>query len=1022
MSRRIVRLSAVLTCISLVFLLLSYVPVAPASPLTPQRSAAGKPLRIPVTKTPPTVDGSCADQVYSSAGLSESYADLLGKPGTVYLIHNGSALYVCIIAQPGTFGSRFASVYLDPQGDGSSYEYAQKDDYALRVAIAGGANTSFNGNTNPNGYQTNNVIGGFWNGASTIVPQQQESIEYRIELGRFGLGQCGKLFGLGAYHQWVRAVGDDYGWPSNTFFDQPRTWQLVQLDQPPCTPQASGEIAYVYRGNTADATSFYNLLTGRGYTVTLVPLGDVLATDFAAFDLTIIADDSGELDEWGNPALSVDQVNKIKQPNRPILGLGEGGYAFFGKLALYIGWPNGWHGAQKVVNRAPGAPTSYYASPNPISGDPVEIYSEPVNEVGIYLTGGVPSDTIPVGLEEPSTDHAALIFQGCRQLWGFSGNPNAMTATGRDLFINAVEYARTFQCAPQTPPPTQCQITKTANPPAGTPVAPGDLISYTLSYTNCTQQGAKLIDSVPVDTMFVPNSASDGLSPGADGALIWPIGANSSGTKTFKVYVDKTQCRNQRTVINRATLLLAGLPAVTSNTVTHPVNCPPITLPNDEPSYAESELQIHPYPLVTGRPSEISVKISNSSDVPQEVVVEFQTSPNRFGIGLDFSAFNTQTVTLPPRGNVIVRTTFTPVSSGHYCIQVKVQGRNQPPIYTQRNLDVTESLRAGVADALTFRVRNSTATTANIALVIDNTCPGWNVVVSPAVLTGMAPSEVRDAQLIVTPPDPVTLGTGCHIDVQGWAGETFLGGIRKLDVPPVHLPRDVDPPWLEPEISFNPDPPVVGVPGQICVELQNPLPASRAVTLDYAVADFGAGISFTTVASRNVTLPPNSIAKYCADWTPTASNNLHRCVLVTLRQASYQPLHSQRNIDIVRRLPTRLNTIDVPLRIGNPDLVPHQLRFDLTVFGIDPAWQPFLVDPLGDPPPDVLEAGQTLDLRLRFRLVNPGTALRAAAAPAEFRYGDESRVDVAVKLDDQPVGGFTVGVETGRELLPLTIK
>ena len=108
----------------------------------------------------------------------------------------------------------------------------------------------------------------------------------------------------------LQAVGDDYGWPSNQWFDQPHTWQLVYLLNGPCNPPPGegGKIAYVFRGNTADATSFYNLLVTNGYTVTLVPLGDVLTTDFSTFDLILVADDTGNLNDWGSAGLTDSQV------------------------------------------------------------------------------------------------------------------------------------------------------------------------------------------------------------------------------------------------------------------------------------------------------------------------------------------------------------------------------------------------------------------------------------------------------------------------------------------------------------------------------------------------------------------------------------------------------------------------------------------------------------------------------------------------------------------------------------------
>ena len=787
----------------------------------------------------------------------------------------------------------------------------------------------------------------------------------------------------------------------------------------------SGKIAYVFRADAAAADSFKALLEGRGYSVTLVPLAAVLATDFADFNLTIIADDTGDLGAWGSPADGAAQLARITAPNRPIIGLGEGGYAFFGRLALFIGWPNGWHGPESRVLRPSPAPgTSHYSAPNPIpleADGTAKLYAEPVNEVGVYLRPlPLPAGVVPVGLEPPSKDHSSLILEGCRQLWGFSGSPDKMTDAGRDLFVNTVEYGKLFQCAPPQQPDPKCALVKTASPPPGTTVTPGQTILYTLRYTNCKGIPAKLVDSVPADTIFVPGSASDGIAPGADGALIWPIGPGESGTKSFKVFVADTQCNNQRAVVNRARLLLGDGAALESNVVTHPVECPPITLPNDEPPYAEQEVQIHPYPLVVGRASEITVRLVNSSDEPQTVRVSFQTSPERFGIGIPFNTFDQDVVTIPANGSVVVRASFTPASSGHYCIQIKIEDASPRPryrpIYTQRNLDVTEDLRPGVPDTLPFKVGNPTAAPATINLVVVNTCPGWSATVSPATLPNVGPngSDIRSAALTVTPPNPVTLGSGCHIDVQGWIGDELIGGIRKLDVPPVHLPPDVSPPWMEPEISFVPSPPVAGRPNQICVELQNPLGVPKTVTVKYAVADFGAGIPFAPVGERTVTLPPNSIDKYCIDWTPAGSGTLHRCVLVTLEQPGYRPMHSQRNVDLRRIAAADLAQLDVPVAVGNPLGTPQPLEFDLRPFGLGAGLTPVIVDPLGDPPPDVLEPGQRLDLRLRLlRRVDLGGA-RQAGGPAT--YGDESRVEVAVLLGGEQIGGFTVVIEPPAQL------
>ncbi len=1000
-----------------------------SSPQSPTNSTISSPssqvagggiLLIPSSQTQPTLDGSCTE--YAGA-ISETFTDGSGT-GIVYLMYNGTNLYVCIAAQAGTNLERFASLYLDPNGNGSSYVFAQQDDFALHTSLTG-ARTSFRGSGVANGYLPDPSLNPLWD-AAVNTGTSGDGFEYLLQLKGLGFGNDCRLFGIATYHHWFAYTGNDYGWPSNQWFDQPRTWQLAKLDDPRCTDR-SGQIAYVFRGNTADASSFFNLLISNGYSVTLVPLSDILTTDFTLFDLILIADDSGSLDQWGSGGLTDAQVAQITEANKPIIGLGEGGYAFFGRIGLFIGWPQGWHGPDTDMAKSGGpADPSFF---NGVPADPVVTYAAPSNEVSIYLGGKtLPSDVIPIGLEDPPTDHSPLILQGCRLLWGNSGNPNGMTSDGTTVFLNGVSYMLNFQCP--TPPPQQCvTIVKEADPASGTTaVIPGQVINYTLTATLSSDprcdfvQNAVIVDYVPTGTTFIPGSASDGISPGADGSLVWntPLSfASPVVTKKFSVVVDNSAC-TAAVVSNSASIQIPGVDPYHSNLLTHKVDCPLIGLPHQQPDFAEEEITVDPYPLIVGHPSIVRVRISNFTASNQPVTVDFQTSPDHFGIGLSYNTFDSKTVTIPANGNVIVEGTLIPTASGHWCIQIVVTGPAlNEPLVTQTNLDVTENLVAGVPDTLTFMVGNPTPNIADVLLVVDNTCPGWSATITnPAggVLPGMAPNEVREAALEVIPPNPVVLGSGCHIDVQGWINNTLIGGIRKLDVPPVHLPRDYQPSWEEPEISFNPDPPVVGSPTQYCIQLQNPLAVAVSVNLDYAIADFGAGIGFTPVMSQAVTLPANSIDKYCITWTPSAGGTLHRCALVTLHQNGYQDETSQRNVNLVNIQPSELGQLDIPFFVGNPDLVTHTLTIDPVLFGIDPFWQ---VHILPDPPPD-LGPGETMMLHLGFMGVGiPGVT--APAAPVAV-YGDSPRVEVGILLDGVQVGGFTVELVSGVTFLPMIAR
>lgn len=200
----------------------------------------------------------------------------------------------------------------------------------------------------------------------------------------------------------------------------------------------SGNIAYVHTARTSETiiADYEGFLESEGFSVTPIVLEDVLATDFSRFDLTLIGDDTGYLGDWGN---APGQAAHIAAGSR-VLGIGEGGYAFFGELEMRIGWPYGWHTTADSVIGDPSL--GFYQTPTDLTallGAPLKLYEPARNEVGIHLPSPVAGVTA-LGAEPGSRVHHPLIAQGCHQLWGFDGYPQAMTETGRTLFINAVVF------------------------------------------------------------------------------------------------------------------------------------------------------------------------------------------------------------------------------------------------------------------------------------------------------------------------------------------------------------------------------------------------------------------------------------------------------------------------------------------------------------------------------------------------------------------------------------------------------
>jgi hypothetical protein len=208
-------------------------------------------------------------------------------------------------------------------------------------------------------------------------------------------------------------------------------------------PAPAATCAYIYNTDISKAQDFAAFLTNAGHTTTLVSISNVLITDFSVYDLIIIGSDTGHLGTWGTPA----SVSQVANSGRPIIGLGEGGYAFFGKLNLAIGYANGWHGADPGISVVdPSHQIFNFPIKIPIPSPPTfALYNSTIN-VGINVPSPIPDVTL-LGMEslDSSLSHYSLIQEETRYiLWGFTGGPSAMTPVGKDLFSNIVAYMTGF--------------------------------------------------------------------------------------------------------------------------------------------------------------------------------------------------------------------------------------------------------------------------------------------------------------------------------------------------------------------------------------------------------------------------------------------------------------------------------------------------------------------------------------------------------------------------------------------------
>ena len=194
-------------------------------------------------------------------------------------------------------------------------------------------------------------------------------------------------------------------------------------------------VAFIYSSDSEAAESFRSLLVGYGCSTTLIALDDVPATPLDSYDLVIVGDDTEDAAAWNDPQV----VPAIEGSGRSIIGMGEGGYDFFGMLELPIGRPNGMHGdGSSIYTVDPNS--SLFSTPYSIDipeDEIIQLYTEfglvllylwPVPETVTVLGGAVNQP----GYYPLAREHDRYLF------WGFTESPLKMTEDGKRLFINTV--------------------------------------------------------------------------------------------------------------------------------------------------------------------------------------------------------------------------------------------------------------------------------------------------------------------------------------------------------------------------------------------------------------------------------------------------------------------------------------------------------------------------------------------------------------------------------------------------------
>jgi hypothetical protein len=229
-------------------------------------------------------------------------------------------------------------------------------------------------------------------------------------------------------------------WIEESNFDNNRFATTLSIPIP--AGHCKNRVALIYGTNSSAVDPYKTGLRSKGLRVSAIPVSKLGAnSNFANYDLILIDTFSGNLANWDG---SADAISAIAQSGKPILGLGDGGYAFLGKLGSAIGHGNGAHGSNtsfRAIN--PSHPVLVGPFAVTISSGLVNVANPAIGTVEIYLPK--PSFNLSLIGQDPAasnSDYYSVVSDTTAKtaLWGFKGLPGGYTTDGWNSLANLAWY------------------------------------------------------------------------------------------------------------------------------------------------------------------------------------------------------------------------------------------------------------------------------------------------------------------------------------------------------------------------------------------------------------------------------------------------------------------------------------------------------------------------------------------------------------------------------------------------------
>jgi hypothetical protein len=209
------------------------------------------------------------------------------------------------------------------------------------------------------------------------------------------------------------------------------------------TPAARNSLVFIYHNDNSEGVAVKSLLEQNGCTVTLLDRSMAGAFDYSGYVMIIIGNNTDAL-HAGDGWLPADAM-KIKNSGKPILLMGQGGMLFANDIPDTVNWESSATNSLTGF-KAMDPANILFKQPKAISigaDSLVTLYASASGVVSFYAKTLPVPDVVMVGMETgaPGQNYYSVsVTDGNMGAFGYYSNINAMTATGKDFFVNLVYY------------------------------------------------------------------------------------------------------------------------------------------------------------------------------------------------------------------------------------------------------------------------------------------------------------------------------------------------------------------------------------------------------------------------------------------------------------------------------------------------------------------------------------------------------------------------------------------------------